>query len=94
MATEEALTTEDKEENKMVFTFEDMDDLYKALNNSPWNIKGAPLFLKCWENDETFEEINFQKAVFWVQIHGLPLEWMTAENAISIAESLGDLIEV
>jgi hypothetical protein len=61
-----SLTTEDKEDNKMVFTFEDTEDLCRVLNNSPWNIKGFPLFLKRWENDETFEDIDFQKAAIWV----------------------------
>jgi hypothetical protein len=89
-----AITTEDREENKMVFTFEDTEDLSKVLNNSPWNIKGTPLFLKRWENDETFEDITFQKAAFWVQVHGLTLEQMTTENAISIAENLGGLVEI
>jgi len=35
------LTTEDKEDNKMVFTFKDKDDLSRILNNSPWNIKST-----------------------------------------------------
>jgi hypothetical protein len=56
------IITEDKEDNKMVFTFEDQDDLARVLKNSPWNIKGTSLFLKCWENDETYEEVNFLKA--------------------------------
>jgi hypothetical protein len=71
-----------------------MEDLSMVLTNSPWNIKGSPLFLKRWENDETYEEITFQKAVLWFQIHRLPFEWMTTENAISIAKKLGGLVEV
>jgi hypothetical protein len=69
----------------MVFTFEDTEDLFRVLNNSPWNIKGFPLFLKLLENDKTYEDIDFQKAAIWVQVHGLPLEKITVENAISIA---------
>lgn len=78
----------------MVFTFEDTDDLSRVLNNSPWNIKGSPLFLKRWENDETYEDIDFLKAAIWVQVHGLPLDKITVENAISIAASLRGLVEV
>jgi hypothetical protein len=65
-------TTEDKEDNKMVFTFEDKEDLTMVLNSSPWDIKGAPLCLKRWENDETFEEMDFSKATIWIQVHSLP----------------------
>jgi hypothetical protein len=34
-----SLVTEDKEDNKMVFIFEDLEDLNRVLQNSPWNIK-------------------------------------------------------
>jgi hypothetical protein len=85
--------TEDKEDNKMVFTFEVKDDLLRVLNNSHWNINGTPLFLKPWENDETFEEVDFTKAAIWVQVHGLPLDRMNATNASIIAESLGGLVQ-
>jgi hypothetical protein len=57
-----SLTTEDKEDNKMVFILEDLKDISRVLKNSPWNIKGTPLFLKRWSYDETFEEIDFVKA--------------------------------
>ena len=78
----------------MVFTFEDQDDLSKVLNYSPWNINGSPLFLKRWENDETFDDIDFSKAAIWLQVHGLPLEKMTVTNATKIADCIGGLVEV
>jgi hypothetical protein len=78
----------------MVFIFEDSEDLNKVLQNSPWNIKGTPLFLKRWSSDETFDEIDFVKAPIWVQVHGLPLDRMNNANAAIIADSLGGLVEV
>jgi hypothetical protein len=89
-----SLTSEYKENNLVVFTFEDDADLSRVLDNSPWNIKGSPLFLQRWENDDTFEDLDFSKGAFWIQVHGLPLEWMTTENASSIGNSLGVLLEV
>jgi hypothetical protein len=89
-----SLTTEDKDDNKMVFTFKEQEDLSRVLDSSPWNINGSPLFLKRWENDETFDDIDFSKAAIWVQVHGLPLEKMNVAVATRIAESLGDLVEV
>jgi hypothetical protein len=89
-----SLVTEDKEDNKMVFIFEDSKDLNRVLQNSPWNIKGTPLFLKRWSSDETFYEIDFVKAPIWVQVHGLPLDRMNNANAAIIVDSLGGLVEV
>lgn len=40
-----SLTTAYRKANLVVFTFEDYEDLTRVLNNSPWNIKGSPLFL-------------------------------------------------
>jgi hypothetical protein len=78
----------------MVFTFEDKEDLAMVLNSSPWNIKGAPLCLKRWENAETFEEMDFSKATIWIQVHSLPLNRMNTANATIIAESLGGSVQV
>jgi hypothetical protein len=89
-----SLTSEYKENNLVLFTFEDDADLSRVLDNSPWNIKGSPLFLQRWENDDTFEDLDFSKGAFWIHVHGLPLEWMTTENASSIGNSLGVLLEV
>jgi hypothetical protein len=48
----------------MVFTFEDLEDLHKVLDFSPWNIKGSPLFLKRWSAKEAIEDLDFTKAVY------------------------------
>jgi hypothetical protein len=60
----------------------------------PWNIKGSLLVLKPWTPELTFDEVIPIHCPFWVQAHGLPLQNMTARNAISIAKSLGTLSPV
>ncbi|GLT64124.1 hypothetical protein SLA2020_366350 [Shorea laevis] len=89
-----SLVTEDREDNLMIFTFEDLEDLTKVLDNSPWNIKGSPLFLQKWNLEDAIEDIDFSKGAFWVQVHGLPLDMMTTVNANSIGASLGEMQEV
>jgi hypothetical protein len=88
------LSSEDTEDNQMVFTFEDMKDLSRVLDLSPWNINGTPLFLKYWDNVSTYSDIDFSTAAFWVQVHGLPLDMMSKKNARSIGSCLGDLLEI
>ena len=78
----------------MVFTFEDLEDLHKVLDFSPWNMKGSPLFLKRWYAEEAIEDLDFTKAAYWVQVHNLPLELITVANAENISASLGVLLEV
>jgi hypothetical protein len=88
------LSYEDKEDNKMVFTFEDMKDLSRVLDYSPWNINGSPLFLKYWDNASSYSDIDFSTGAFWVQVHGLPLDMMSEKNARSIGSCLGDLLKI
>jgi hypothetical protein len=89
-----SLVSEDRGENMLVFTFKSLDELNRVLDYSPWNIKGSPLFLKRWFEEDAIEDLDFTKAPYWVQVHNLPLELMTVDNARNIGESLGELLEV
>jgi hypothetical protein len=43
-----SLISEDTDDNLIVFTFEDLEDLTRVLENSPSNINGSFLYLKKW----------------------------------------------
>jgi len=88
------LSYEDKEDNEMVFTFEDMKDLLRLVDYSPRNINGTPLFLKYWDNAFTYSDIDFSIGALWVQVHGLPLDMMSEKNARSSGSCLGDLLKI
>jgi hypothetical protein len=88
------LSSDDKEDSKMFFTFEDMKDLSRVLDYSPWNINGTLLFLKYWDNASTYSDIDFSTSAFWVQVRGLPLDMMPEKNVHSIGSCLGDLLEI
>jgi hypothetical protein len=64
------------------------------MDLGPWNIKGSLLVLKPWTPEVTFDEVELSTCPFWVQVHGLPLQNMTARNAISIGKSHGNLMAV
>jgi hypothetical protein len=89
-----SLTIEDRDDELMVFSFANLVDLKRVLENSPWNIKGSPLFLKEWSSSDSIKDIDFSTGAIWVQVHNLPLEMITPENAVSIGSSLGELLEV
>ena len=89
-----SITTKDREDDLMVFTFENLEDFMRVLENTPWNITGSPLFLKEWSLFESIKDIDFSTGAFWVQVHDLPLGMMTLENVLSIGSSLGELLEV
>ncbi|KAF5477140.1 hypothetical protein F2P56_003812 [Juglans regia] len=85
---------EDLEINKFIFTFRSIQDKLRVLNQVPWNFKGHLLIMKPWPLGATLQEISLNYAIFNVQIHGLPLDHITLENAIEIGKALGSLIKV
>lgn len=42
----------------------------------------------------SIQELDLYKSAFWVQIHGLPREMLTINNAERIGKVLGNLLEV
>lgn len=50
----------------------------------PWSVNGGHLLLKEWSPAVPFRELDFNFSAFWVQIHGLPLCFMTKANAKKI----------
>ncbi|XP_041001602.1 uncharacterized protein LOC121247297 [Juglans microcarpa x Juglans regia] len=85
---------EEMDINKFIFTFRTSHDKLRVLNQAPWNIKGHLLILKPWSPGATFNEISLNHATFNVQIHGLPLDHITLNNAKEIGKALGNLIKV
>ncbi|KAH7518087.1 hypothetical protein FEM48_Zijuj09G0133500 [Ziziphus jujuba var. spinosa] len=58
----------------------------------PWSINGAHLALREWKPEQSFEDLDFNISTFWVQIHGLPLQFMTSSNASTIGGLFKNLI--
>lgn len=84
-----SLSMEALSESTFIFTFEDDQDMQRVLELSPWNIRGHPLILQPWEKSMSLNELDFTEGVYWVQVHDLPLELMTSQNAEIIGNHLG-----
>jgi hypothetical protein len=84
----------DLPESKYLIRVSSKAHVDKIMELGPWNIKGSLLVLKPWTPELTFDEVIPIHCPFWVQAHSLPLQNMTARNAISIAKSLGTLSPV
>jgi hypothetical protein len=75
-----------------VFTFDNEQDMQKIQDLSPWNIRGHPFVLKHWDRSMAMNELDFSECVFWIQVHDLPLELMTHQNAEILRNQLGTFI--
>ncbi|GLT69222.1 hypothetical protein SLA2020_413900 [Shorea laevis] len=66
--------------------------MQKVLEFSPWNIRGHPLILKPWDRTMALNELDFSEGTYWIQVHDLPLELMTFQNAVIIGNQLGTFL--
>nr|POE86803.1 hypothetical protein CFP56_38719 [Quercus suber] len=76
----------------MLFTFEDELDAERVLLGAPWSFDKYLIALCRYETDQPIKEIQFDMAIFWVQVHDLPAQRMTIEAAEGICQSLGRVI--
>jgi|UniRef100_A0A2N9I6B2 hypothetical protein len=80
--------------NMFLFTFQHKADLNMVFKRRPWTLRGAHLILKVWEPDLNWNEVDFSKSTFWIQVHGLPSLWQNKPNLTRIGNKMGNVIEV
>ena len=79
----------DAGDNHLLFTFELESNLEKVLMGEPWSFDRHLVVLQRYDGILPMEDVDFSKTSFWVQIHNLPLGYLTPEVALEIGESLG-----
>lgn len=80
--------------NLFLFTFPTVKDTIEVATRSPWYVMNHLLSLQRWIPQASIYEIDFDWVPFWVQLHALPLEFMNDKNAATLAEQMGEVIEV
>nr|POF20283.1 hypothetical protein CFP56_48189 [Quercus suber] len=63
------------DKNLFMFSFKHEADVKRAWDRRPWTVKGEHLVLKRFSPDISVSEVDFSFTKFWIQIHGLPLNW-------------------
>ncbi|RYR34021.1 hypothetical protein Ahy_A10g048734 [Arachis hypogaea] len=72
---------------KMLFSFKDRRRGLQIMQNGPWNIR------ENMREGESMFEVDHDFMEFWIQIHGIPHDFMDKETSILIGEMLGVLPE-
>ena len=76
---EKGFVIKDLGDNKASITFQDNVDLEHVITNGPWSYDKFLVVLQRVEDDTPLASMSLNMAVFWVQIHGLPLQCMKRE---------------
>ncbi|CAL9016473.1 unnamed protein product [Prunus brigantina] len=81
-------------ENLFTVVVQDEDMADQIINGGPWSVMGYCFNIHRWPSSMAIEELPLHKVAFWIQAHGIPLNLLTAGNALEIGEKLGEVIEV
>ena len=92
--TSRGLQIVDLRENIFLFKFACEGDKRRIVELGPWNIEGFPLILKQWNQNMVVEDLDFSSLPIWIQIHNLPIEYMSKENAVEIGSLVGEVVDV
>ncbi|GER29692.1 nucleic acid binding [Striga asiatica] len=89
---ENGLTVSQISRNLFMFVFQDKQDLANALKNRPWTIMGGLLMLSACPPGGSPRDLRFSRSLFWVQAHGLPADYLTAQNGPSMGQLVGQFV--
>ena len=81
------------DDHKILFTFDNKEDVDRILNSKPWSFDRHLVIMELYEGDRPLNEIRFQKTTFGVQVHGLPIKYMSMEAGIKICEVVGEVVQ-
>ncbi|KAJ4844060.1 hypothetical protein Tsubulata_029251 [Turnera subulata] len=80
-------------ENIFLFIFESEEDKQRVLQEA-FSSAFKNIIFKEWPHDKALKDINFAKGpACWIQVHGLPPNQMTKENAKKIGAMFAGLVE-
>ncbi|XP_075645092.1 uncharacterized protein LOC142616090 [Castanea sativa] len=79
--------------HKILFSFEDKEDVDRLLGSEPWSFDKRLVVMQRYDNDRSLEDIKYDQTSFWVQVHGLPLRYITIEAAEKICGGVGEVIK-
>ena len=91
--TTSGVSVNDVEDNLFLFRFNTEDDKQTILDLAPWFVEGFLLVLKPCNSLTPICNIDFTWSPFWVQVHNLPPDRMYQENADTIGNQLGKLLD-
>ncbi|TXG46781.1 hypothetical protein EZV62_026075 [Acer yangbiense] len=81
-------------DNIFMFFFTKSEDRDAVWRRGPWHFDNHLIVLEKPIGAGEISELGFDKVDMWVQIHNLPLMYMNRRAARSLAEEIGQVIEI
>ena len=75
----------------VLFTFKSKVEVDNILANKPWSFDKHLMVLQRYDGVSEVHELDFTLTPFWVQVHGIPVKFMTTTVAESLCETVGQV---
>lgn len=66
----------------------------RTIASDLWSLDKHLVVMQRYEKKSAIEELSFNRASFWVQLHGIPLRDMTTEAATKISLVIGEVAQL
>ena len=80
-------------EHKLLFTFDNKRDVDRILMSEPWSFDKHLVVMQRYDSDTPLQDIKFDRSTLWVQVHGIPLKYMSFKVGTKICEVGGEVIQ-
>ena len=74
-----------------MFVFKSLEEVDKILKSQPWSFDKHLIVMQHYSGDVPVQEINFVKTPFWVQVHNIPVSFLTRKVAEKLCEMVGEV---
>ena len=79
-------------DHKVLFVFDNLANVDRILKSQPWSFDKHLVVIQRYDYDTPARELRFNKATFWVQVHDIPIRYMSQKVAESLCETVGEVI--
>ena len=61
--------------------FDNKEEVDKVIQSEPWSFDKHLMVLERYNKNNSVEELQFTRTTVWVQVHGLPINFMNVRAA-------------
>ncbi|CAA0812281.1 Unknown protein, partial [Striga hermonthica] len=88
------MEVKDLSPNYFQFIFQDVEDKKRVSAGNNWSFENQYLILREWSNGISSKHQSFRELTLWVQIHNIPLNWVSSEVGFKIGRAFKSLKNV